>query len=159
MKWLFAILQSGLLLNWMKSNRSGSHWKNKKALRSLWPQSKWMFSRGTQGSLLAARRSCGNGKPISRAVKVASAPAGWCPVHLTKPCTAEDFCYFEINSSIMPLFINRDQIFAHQVHLLEHKLRVSRLFYSTVRLYLNKNSLALLWDHFIRFSQKNKCYG
>ena len=25
----------------------------------------------------------------------------------------------------MPLFINRDQIFAHQVHLLEHKLRVS----------------------------------
>lgn len=26
----------------------------------------------------------------------------------------------------MPLFLNRDQIFAHQVHLLEHKLRVSR---------------------------------
>jgi len=29
----------------------------------------------------------------------------------------------------MPLFINRDQIFAHQVHLLEHKLRVSFLLY------------------------------
>lgn len=25
----------------------------------------------------------------------------------------------------MPHFVNRDQIFAHQVHLLEHKLRVS----------------------------------
>lgn len=37
-----------------------------------------------------------------------------------------------ILTKTMPLFINRDQIFAHQVHLLEQKLRV--------RMYL------LLWE-------------
>lgn len=42
----------------------------------------------------------------------------------------------------MPLFINRDQIFAHQVHLLEHKLRVSFFYFNTTD-YLRASGLSL----------------
>lgn len=81
------------------------------------------------GRAEAKRGWNGRAKPITVTVKVVFVKQ--CPLHLIRQSSLAYHgvfvAYLKSTSNEMPLFINRDQIFAHQVHLLEHKLRVSEL--------------------------------